>query len=140
MLKVRDDKQLQEKIAGLSVPAAARKFTKGVMMPVENVLLFLQKVNDDEQLQQKISNLGADSWENMLIGLTRLGAEEGLPFSADDFVRFQQELFASFNPNGELNDEQLELVAGGTIPREILHGYALISQAATRAGFAPSFG
>jgi len=112
---------------------------EGIKMSVETVKMFLKKVNNDEQLQKRISGMEADSWENMLVGLTRLGEEAGLPFRADDFLRFQEELFANFNRNGELDDEQLDLVAGGTgsISQDEIDGHSYILQAAVRLGFAP---
>jgi hypothetical protein len=102
-------------------------------MSVENVMLFFQRVNDDQQLQEKVHGLGADNWENMLAGLTRLGADMGIPFSAEDFDLFQRGLLASFQESGELDDAMLEVVAGGqgSISPSVIGGYSLVMEAST---------
>ncbi|OUM99168.1 MAG: hypothetical protein BAA02_01715 [Paenibacillaceae bacterium ZCTH02-B3] len=82
-------------------------------MSMENVRLFLQKVREDEALREKIARLGQESRENMKGVLVRLGEEAGLPFSTEDLERYQREIVAQYRAAGELDDAQLEAVAGG---------------------------
>ena len=82
-------------------------------MSTENVRLFVQKVREDEALREKIARLGQESRENMKGVLVRLGEEAGLPFSTEDLERYQREIVAQYRAAGELDDAQLEAVAGG---------------------------
>jgi len=98
-------------------------------MSVENVMRFLQRVNDDQALQEKVHELGADNWEHLLAGLARLGSDMGIPFSVEDFERFQRGLLASFQESGELDEAMPEVVAGGqgSVPPAVIAGYSLIA-------------
>lgn len=82
-------------------------------MSKENVKLFLQKVSEDVQLQQKVKGLYAENQENIQESIVKLGIENGYDFSKEDMQQLAQETAAALQQNGELDDAQLEAVAGG---------------------------
>ena len=84
-----------------------------IKMSKDNVELFLHKVNEDVKLQEKIKHLYAENQENMQASLIKLGADAGYHFSKEDLERFNQEMVPNKKQNGELDEAQLEAVAGG---------------------------
>lgn len=66
-------------------------------MSTENITAFLTKVDSDPALAEKFTRATAEAFAS-------LAREEGLPFSAEEFLAFQK---------AELSDEALAHVAGG---------------------------
>ena len=78
---------------------------------------FLQKVSSDEQLQQQLSQV-LQSAENDREAAVALADKHGYKFSADELwqeIQNRQSEFGTTTTSDELNDEELETVAGGIL-------------------------
>ena len=73
------------------------------MMTVEQAKLFLDALKTDAALQQKVREADVTYVANTLLPIAK---EAGFDFTLDELQSLQ-------NPNGELDDADLELVAGG---------------------------
>lgn len=78
-----------------------------------NVELFFRKINEDAALQEKIKHLFAANRENVLAGFVALGAEIGCNFSAEEIQQYMREIQQQEEQQGELDEAELEAVAGG---------------------------
>lgn len=84
-------------------------------MSVETVNQFLQKVSEDEKLQQELAKT-LESAENQGVATTELGAKYGYQFTSDELwqeIQKRQNEIQQRMEAGELNDEEMEAVAGG---------------------------
>lgn len=84
-------------------------------MTVEAVNQFLQKVSEDDKLQQELANI-LESKANDREAAAELGAKYDFQFTADELwqeVQNRQGEFQQRVDAGELNEEELEAVAGG---------------------------
>lgn len=91
-------------------------------MAIENVKLFYEEVNSNEGLQEKVKGLQEISEEEEKIKqLISMAGEEGFEFSEDEFKSYIQEVIADAQESGELSDEALEQVSGGTLSYWILN-------------------
>ena len=82
-------------------------------MSKENIALFYEKVKDDQGLQEIIKGLAGKSQEEVIGAVVKLGGENGFHFTAEDLKAYAEEKAAEHNQSGELDDSQLEAVAGG---------------------------
>ena len=83
-------------------------------MSIEAVNKFLQKVTEDQQLQEELAK--ALESENDRQAATDLAAKHGYEFTPDELwaeIQNRQSEFQQKEQAGELNDEELEAVAGG---------------------------
>ena len=76
-------------------------------MSVDAVKAFGQKVVEDEELKKKAKEIGMDN----LDGIVALAKENGFDVSKEDFEAAAKEMQSS----GELNEDDLEQVAGGVV-------------------------
>jgi len=96
-------------------------------MSIEAVNQFLQKVTEDEKLQEELAQV-LELEDNDRAAAVELGAKYGYEFTADEIgqeIQNRQSEFQIRKEAGELNDEELEAVAGGE---------AVIATAAIAAG------
>ena len=82
-------------------------------MSIETVNQFLQKVTEDQKLQEELTQaLEADNDQ----AATQLSAKYGYEFTPDELWQEIENLESEFQRRqeaGELNEEELEAVAGG---------------------------
>lgn len=83
-------------------------------MSIDNVKMFFKKIGEDQELLDKVKGLHDEHQENLRASLVKLGADAGYPFDTEDLERFRQEIMADTGLNEELDDAQLEAVAGGS--------------------------
>lgn len=81
-------------------------------MSKEMAAAFITKSEADNSLQKQLQSLGEDD----LTGLLRLASASGYPFSADDL---KSVLMASMDVGDELDESQLDQVAGGLNPQPL---------------------
>ncbi len=81
-------------------------------MSAENITLFFEKAEGSEELQEKINDIAEMEQEPQIEALSQLSVEEGLPFTVEEFHN-------NVPPFSELNDEQLESVAGGRSNKQL---------------------
>jgi predicted ribosomally synthesized peptide with nif11-like leader len=96
-------------------------------MSIEAVNQFLQKVTEDEKLQEELAQV-LELEDNDRAAAVELGAKYGYEFTTDEIgqeIQNRQSEFQIRQEAGELNDEELEAVAGGE---------AVIATAAIAAG------
>lgn len=77
-------------------------------MSAQAVLSFIMKVNQDKALANKVNSLPTSEVE----GLLKVAHSEGFDFTADEFVNTVLEINRR---GGELNEDDLEQVAGGAV-------------------------
>ena len=87
-------------------------------MSRENVKLFFQKVREDAELQEQLRCLYARIYEYMQKNLVNLGVRLGYDFSLEDLEQLMQETAATLQKKGELDDAELEAVAGRSTASE----------------------
>ncbi len=80
-------------------------------MSQEMVLAFATKVNQDPALQAKLRPLAEDD----MTGLLKVAAEAGFDFNAEDYMAFMQARSTAPASDSDLNDNDLDLIAGGGI-------------------------
>ena len=107
-------------------------------MSIEAVNQFLQKVTEDEKLQEELAQ-ALESEDNDRAAAVELGVKYGYEFTPDEIgqeIQNRQSEFQVRQEAGELNDEELEAVAGGesviavaTIGASAVVASALISKA-----------
>ncbi len=100
------------------VAATSTKNIKLTNMSAENITLFFEKAKGSAELQEKIDALADLEPEPQMEALSQLSAQEGTPFTVDEFVSHVQEM----DEMSELNDEELEGVAGGHGNKNIAMG------------------
>lgn len=76
-------------------------------MSVESLKAFAKKVVEDEELKKKAKAVGMENAD----GLVALAKENGFDVSKQDFEEVSKEAQSS----GELNEDDLEQVAGGVV-------------------------
>ena len=84
-------------------------------MSNQQVHEFLQKVTSDEQLQQELGQVLQSAKDDREAAVA-LAEKNGYKFSADELwqeIQNRQSEFATSKSSDELNDEELETVAGG---------------------------
>jgi predicted ribosomally synthesized peptide with nif11-like leader len=78
-------------------------------MSKENVIGFWTRVQQDPDLRRRLDSVPAGSREGIVAELVRVGAEEGFPFSAEEFGQ------TATLSGTELSEQDLSLVAGGLL-------------------------
>jgi len=83
-------------------------------MSLTNAQAWLEKVRTDPDLHAKIRELAPEQPDRILDALVAAGAEAGYAFGKEDLLQAAKEAVSSAagSPD-ELDEEQLELVAGG---------------------------
>lgn len=84
-------------------------------MSMENAKTFYEKVKVDEGLQQRIGQLAKEDPKGIGAVIIRTAKENGFDFSEEELKVFIEERAKTINSNGELNDSELESVAGGKL-------------------------
>ena len=75
-------------------------------MSAETITTFLDKARTDEALAAKILAINTGTEAEVAEAFSRLAAEAGLPFTAEEFLASR---------SNDLSDADLEQVAGGTL-------------------------
>ncbi|MGL5874045.1 MAG: Nif11-like leader peptide family natural product precursor, partial [Xenococcaceae cyanobacterium] len=86
-------------------------------MSIEAVNQFLQKVSEEASLQSELAK--ALNSENARQVAINLGAKNGYTFTSDELwteIENRQNEFQQMHNDGEINEEELEAVAGGFTP------------------------
>jgi len=115
-------------------------------MAVENVKLLLEKVAGDESLQEQLKNLHSEMNEEVIKEIIKIGEKQGLRFTEEDFYTYITEAVRQAQNEGELSDEELENVAGGSkwvgysmVTFGVLCGIAAVTSAIYKAKFGNSY-
>ena len=85
-------------------------------MTVQAVNQFLQKVSEDEKLQEELAKI-LQTQDNDRVAATELGAKYGYQFTPDELwqeIQHRESEFQQKEQAGELSDQELEAVSGGT--------------------------
>lgn len=82
-------------------------------MSMENAGAFYKKVKGDRELQQKIGELAKENPTGIETIIIKVAEENGFQFTLEEMRAFINELAAAEPKSGELNDAELEAVAGG---------------------------
>ncbi len=81
-------------------------------MSIESVKQFLAKCRDHQALQEKFQAVSTGTSEQRLAEVVRIAAAEGFEFTAADYIAAMRAELARQHAAGEINDEQLAMVAG----------------------------
>lgn len=84
-------------------------------MSMENAKAFYEKVTADQGLQQKIGGLAKEDPKGIEGIILKVAKENGFEFTAEEMKAFTAEKAKTASPTGELNDSELEAVAGGKL-------------------------
>ena len=109
-------------------------------MSSQAVNQFLQKVVEDEQLQQELAQI-LESQDNDREAAAALAAKHGYQFSPDELwqaLQNRQSEFEAMKNRGELQDDELEAVAGGKYGK--LTATAIATGVATVSGILQGIG
>jgi predicted ribosomally synthesized peptide with nif11-like leader len=82
-------------------------------MSMENAKAFYEKVKVDQGLQQKIGSLVQQDPAGMEAAIIKVAGESGFQFSLAELKEFLKKTAESESQSRELNDAELESVAGG---------------------------
>ena len=99
-------------------------------MSTEAVNQFLQKVGEDRELQQELTQ--ALSSENQQQAATELANKNGYECSADELWTELENIQSEFQAkldSGEITEEQLEAIAGGSKSKWIATGVKYVAPA-----------
>ncbi len=87
---------------------------------MEKIGLFFEKVQTDVELQEKLRALQGKTQDEAVDTVVALALENGFEVTRDDFLRFVETAKASAAKNGELNEAELDAVAGGGLPEWVI--------------------
>ncbi len=99
-------------------------------MSIEAVNQFLDRVSSDRQLQAEVTQ--AMEAENDRLAVTQLAAKHGFDFTPEE-LGSQIEQTIESQQEGELNEAELESVAGGVCTPLVMLGGGAIAQTAVKA-------
>jgi len=77
-------------------------------MAIENVVKLMQAAQENPELASKLETVTGSEQ------VVEIGAAEGLEFTTEEAETFRQKLLKTEQKDGELNEEDLESVAGGS--------------------------
>ncbi len=80
---------------------------------MDNIARFYEKVQMDKGLQQKIKEMKGMGQEDTITAIIALAKENGLEISREDFLNYMEAAAKSAVKNGELDETDLDAVAGG---------------------------
>jgi predicted ribosomally synthesized peptide with nif11-like leader len=83
-------------------------------MSIENVKSFFDRLKEDENLQQHFKELSVSTVENCMQTFVEIANSHGFSFERKDLEAYFSEAAKNFSSAVELNDEELEAVAGGS--------------------------
>lgn len=90
-------------------------------MSFEAIVKFYEKVKNDVELQDKIMHMGVKTAEEALEAVTKLANSSGFDFGREDLDAYARQIVKQFDKDGELNEADLDSVAGGgSIELELL--------------------
>ncbi len=104
-------------------------------MTVQAVTQFLRKVSEDEKLQEELAKV-LETKDNDRVAATALGAKHGYQFTPDELwqeIQNRESEFQQSQKEGELSDQELETVSGGTYTPTIIGAVSLIGAATVNA-------
>jgi predicted ribosomally synthesized peptide with nif11-like leader len=84
-------------------------------MSSEIVRQFIRKVQNDHALKAKLETVPKSVAGETIAAIVKIGNAAGFAFTAEDYTLAVNELLAQKHAAGELNDEELTLVAGGQL-------------------------
>lgn len=82
-------------------------------MSIENAKGFYEKVISDQSLQQKISKLAQENHQGVEAEIIKIAGAQGFEFTEAEMKSFTTEKTKAVKSSGELNENELEMVAGG---------------------------
>ena len=85
-------------------------------MSVGAVRDFWQKAQTDQALQQQMRGVKTDDMETAITAVVRVAAAAGFSFTPSEYEAALKEELARRHTAGELSDEELSAVAGGSVP------------------------
>ena len=86
-------------------------------MSMESMAEFIEKANNDEVLANELVGILEDNEEEVIFSkIVALTKANGFDVTLEDVKEIQQQFINMPNSDGELNDEELEGVAGGVAP------------------------
>jgi predicted ribosomally synthesized peptide with nif11-like leader len=88
-------------------------------MSVHTVQEFWKQVGQDVDLQTKLEHVSMGNPAEAAAAVARIGTEAGFVFTPDEYETIVQAELAREHAAGELDERELEQVAGGRIPRSI---------------------
>jgi len=92
---------------------------------VQDLKAFLEKINEDQALKERMGKIVKESTqEDVFANCNAVAAELGYTITQEDMKTFADEYQA------DLNDEELDKVAGGTTPATLI----VITSAVTSVG------
>ncbi len=102
---------------------------------MENVKRFLEKVQTDAALQEKLKAMQGKPQVEVITAIMALAKENGFEITKEDLQKYVEAAAkASAAQNGELNEAELDAVAGGGLGEWI--GYSVLSFGVFCAGSA----
>src|SRR5690625_5218221 len=82
-------------------------------MSIENVKNFFEKLQDDKELQNELTSIYKGKQREIKTKIVKIGSEVGYEFSEADFHEMIEEITDSMQQSEQLDDNQLEEIAGG---------------------------
>jgi predicted ribosomally synthesized peptide with nif11-like leader len=111
---------------------------KGTTMSMESMAEFIEKANNDEVLANELVGILEDNEEEVIFSkIVALTKANGFDVTLEDVKEIQQQFINMPNSDGELNDEELEGVAGGVasvVAAALITGGAGVTAAGIGAG------
>lgn len=83
-------------------------------MSSENIALFYEKVEQDDRLQEQVASMIKEEQSKLNEQVVNIASENGFTFSNEDVQQFIKQSLHSHRADGELDDGELEHVAGGS--------------------------
>jgi predicted ribosomally synthesized peptide with nif11-like leader len=85
-------------------------------MSSEDVRQFIRKAQDNPALKTQLEGVPQGVAGERIEAIVKIANAAGFAFTAKDYTRAVNELLEQKHAAGELNDEELRLVAGGLRP------------------------
>ncbi|MDD3654381.1 MAG: Nif11-like leader peptide family RiPP precursor [Desulfotomaculaceae bacterium] len=82
-------------------------------MSMENIKNFFARVRENENLQQQFKELASTSAENYMQALVEIAHAQGFSFEKNDLEAYFSGAAKNLNSAEELNEADLDAVAGG---------------------------
>lgn len=87
---------------------------------MESIKQFFEKVQADAELQEKLKALQGKTQEEVVDAVVVLANKYGFEITKGDFLKYVEAAKAFAAQNGELNEAELDAVAGGGLPEWLI--------------------
>src|SRR5262245_6924491 len=105
-------------------------------MSTNAVKLFWQKAQQDKALQAKLAAIQAKDQQAAIVAVVKVATDAGFTFTAAEYDAAVKEELAKQHAAGELDEKQLQQVAGGLA----VYSVVAITYSCPRPGPVPSLG